>query len=767
MKIRTYLLLFALAVLMPMIAFSVIAVLAFERQQRTVVERGGVETARALMNAVDRELTTAVGALEALATVRSLDRGDLAGFYDDARRVLATQPEWTTLILVTPTGDRLVDLSYPSGTVLSPVVERESLERALRTGSAVAGRLVPGPLQRLAFPVRVPIVRKGTIVYVLTAVLKPSAVEEILKRQQLPPGWIGTIFDSGRTVVARTGGTEQFLGRSISPEFSRVLDTAREGWRVTHTLEGTPVYTAFSRSDTTGWGVGLGIPLVAVDAPLRRSLWLIAGGGLAFLLAAVALSAVIGKRITRPVAALSAAATAFGQQTDMAFAPPGGSPAEIQAVARAFTEASTLLRARVTERDEALARAHAAREEAEAANRAKDEFLAVLSHELRTPLNAVYGWARMLRMRTLASAAADHALDVIERNAAAQVRLVEELLDISRIVTGHMRLQRQAVDLQAVVNSALDSVRPAAEAKGIRMQTSIGSDAGQITGDPDRLRQVVWNLLSNAIKFTQAGGRVEIDCRRAGEEIEIIVRDTGRGIAPALLPYVFDRFRQGDSTSTREYGGLGLGLALVRHLVELHGGAVTAASAGEGRGATFVVRLPAGAGATDRAAPADGTADSSLEGIRILALDDTEDGQKLLATILRRAGGTVKTCASAAEGIAAVSAFRPHVIVADIGMPEDDGYVFVRTLRALRPDEGGLIPAAALTPAGHDDEADRALQSGFQTCVRKPVEPHRLVAAMTTLASDIVSAASAGRSTATQTGKPGAPPENGPASTSA
>jgi signal transduction histidine kinase len=592
MKIRTYLLVFALALLVPMIAFSVIAVLAFDRQQRTVVERGGVETARALMNAVDRELTTSITALQALATVRSLERDDLASFYDDARRVLASQPEWSTIILVTPAGQRVLDLSYPSGAALSPVAERESLERVVRTGQPAVGTLALGPLKRLAFPVRVPIVRKGVLVYVLTGVLKPSAVDEILLRQKLPAEWIGTIFDARRTVVARTGGTGQFLGGKVSTDFARVLDTEREGWTVTRTLEGVPVYTAFSRSDATGWGVGLGIPRAAVDAPLRRSLWLIAGGGLAFLVAAVALSAVIGKRITHPVTALSAAATAFGDRADAPVSPPAGGPAEVQAVARAFTEAGTLLRARAAERDEALARAHATREEAEAANRAKDEFLAVLSHELRTPLNAVYGWARMLRMRTLSPGAAEHALEVIERNAAAQVRLIEEMLDISRIVTGHMRLQRSSVDLPAVIDSALDSVRPAAEAKSIRMDASIDPAAAHITGDPDRLRQVVWNLVSNAIKFTPPGGRVQVDVRRAGTEVEMAVSDTGRGIAPAILPYVFDRFRQGDSTSTRAHGGLGLGLALVRHLVELHGGTVTAASAGEGRGATFVVRLP-------------------------------------------------------------------------------------------------------------------------------------------------------------------------------
>jgi CheY-like chemotaxis protein len=297
-----------------------------------------------------------------------------------------------------------------------------------------------------------------------------------------------------------------------------------------------------------------------------------------------------------------------------------------------------------------------------------------------------------------------------------------------------MRLQRQHLDLPAVVTSALDSVRPAAEAKGIGMEASIDPAAAHITGDPDRLRQVIWNLVSNAIKFTPSGGLVQVEARRVGADIELTVRDTGRGIAPEILPYVFDRFRQADSTTTREHGGLGLGLALVRHLVELHGGTVTATSAGEGQGATFVVTLPGNVGAGDGVIPKAGSPTGTpLEGVRILALDDTDEGRNILATVLRTAGGTVKTC-TPAEGITAVSEFRPHVIVADVGRAGPEGYAFVRALRSLSPEEGGLIPAAALT-AG-PDEARRILQSGFQIQMTKPVDPGRLIAAITTLASD-------------------------------
>ena len=578
MKIRTYLLVFALAMLLPMIAFSAIAVIAFDRQQRAAVERGGVETARALVNAVDRELSASLTTLQTLATARSLERGDLAMFQEDARRVLARQRAWITITLFAPTGRRVMDLATPASTALTDPVEPESFQTVLRTARPTIGRITAGPRGRQAFAVRVPVVRDGAVVSVLTGVIEPAAIAQILTTQHIPTDWVGTVFDSTRTVVARTRGIEEFIGRSVSPEFAQLLSTSQEGWAITHTLEGAPAYTAYSRSPVTGWGVGLGIPLATIDGPLRRSLWAVAGGGVGFLVAAVVLSLLVGQRIARPVAALSSAVGAFGRrQTAPPLAARKG-PQEVAAVARAF--------------DEALQSAQSARAEAETANRAKDEFLALLSHELRTPLNAVYGWARILRTTTLEPARIERALDAIERNAAAQVRLIEDLFDISRIVTGKMRLELRPVKLPAVVEAALDSVRPAAEAKGIRLESVIDPDAG-VLGDPDRLQQIVWNLASNAIKFTPSRGRVTIDVRRVGGSVEIVVSDTGPGIDPAVLPHVFDRFRQGDSTSTRSHGGLGLGLALVRHLTELHGGQVSASSPGENQGATFVVTLPA------------------------------------------------------------------------------------------------------------------------------------------------------------------------------
>jgi len=388
-----------------------------------------------------------------------------------------------------------------------------------------------------------------------------------------------------------------------------------------------------------------------------------------------------------------------------------------------------------------------ARAAAEAASRAKDEFLAVLSHELRTPLNAVYGWARMLRSGGLQGEAATRALDVITRNANAQVQLIDDMLDVSRIVTGKMRLDVRPVDLHRVVEAALDAVRPAAEAKGLRVQSVLDPQALGISGDPDRLQQVVWNLLINAVKFTPRGGRVQVGLQRVGSHVEIVVSDTGQGIAPDMLPRVFERFQQADSTSTRRHTGLGLGLALVRHLVELHGGAVEAASVGEGHGATFTVKLPiaiargadteAARSPRSRAHPtaevAVSTRGPSLRGLRVLVVDDDRDGLDLVATILLNGGAEVRACSSVGEGLAAMQAWRPDVLVSDIEMPGEDGYAFIRRLRAL----GGALartPAVALTAYGRIEDRLRTLSAGYSMHVPKPVDPTELGIVVASLA---------------------------------
>ncbi len=397
-----------------------------------------------------------------------------------------------------------------------------------------------------------------------------------------------------------------------------------------------------------------------------------------------------------------------------------------------------------SERDLArmLAREQAARADAEAANRAKDDFLTTLSHELRTPLNAVYGWAAMLQKGQLDAATLQKAIDAIMRNANAQVQLIDDLLDVSRIATGKLRLDLQSVNLQAVIDAAVEAVRPAAMAKGVHLDLSMDATAPPVSGDANRLQQVVWNLLSNAVKFTPSGGRVGVSLRRVDSHLAVSVSDTGAGIAPDFLPHVFERFRQADSSSTRTHGGLGLGLTLVKQLVELHGGTVMAESPGTGRGATFTITLPPqGTGVRmfpDRsgdsvlALPTTGA--MTLKDMRVLVIDDDIDGVSLLSIILEQAGASVQTAQSAAEAFARFTAAPPDVLISDIEMPGEDGYALIGRIRALEPERGGRVPAIALTAYGRREDRLRAIAAGFSMHVPKPVDPTELVTLVASLA---------------------------------
>jgi PAS domain S-box-containing protein len=388
------------------------------------------------------------------------------------------------------------------------------------------------------------------------------------------------------------------------------------------------------------------------------------------------------------------------------------------------------------EREHLFEREQAARVEAEEANRLKDEFLATASHELRTPLTAIVGWTRMLRTGGLDGKTAAAALETIERNADAQTKLIEDLLDISRIITGKLLLDTRPIEMAPVINDAVSAVRPAAEAKNVAIVTSVDSHAGLVLGDASRLQQVVWNLLSNAVKFTPKDGRIEVSLGRVDSRVEVSVRDTGEGIEPEFLPYVFERFRQADGSKTRRHGGLGLGLAIVRHLVEMHGGTVGARSEGRGRGATFTVRLPVPAlnGRADAHDAARGAAEGAgvlsiecppkLDGVRVLLVDDDRDTLEMLDAVLSKCEAEVVTVASAAEALREIERRRPDVLVSDIGMPETDGYELIKEVRAREAERGGVtIPALALTAYAKAEDRVRALSVGYQVHLAKPVEP--------------------------------------------
>jgi len=388
------------------------------------------------------------------------------------------------------------------------------------------------------------------------------------------------------------------------------------------------------------------------------------------------------------------------------------------------------------DRRQSLAREHIARAEAETANRMKDAFLATVSHELRTPLNAILGWSHILRGGKLDEATVARGVEVIERNAQTQAQLIEDILDASRVITGSLRLNRGPVDLSTVINAATDSVRLSAETKGIHLAVMLDPAARHVAGDASRLQQVVWNLLANAIKFTASGGRVEVRLQREGGRARITVTDTGEGVAAEFLPFIFDRFRQADSTITRRHGGLGLGLAIVRHLVELHEGTVQAESAGEGYGSSFIVRLPLAASVEGaRIGPAASLgAPPALQGTHILVVDDDQDALDMLTLVLTDAGAAVRTAASAAEALALLRWIRPDVLVSDLAMPDEDGYSLIRNLRAIERESGHEIPAVALTAYVRVQDRARAVAAGFNLFVEKPVDPVELIAVLAGIA---------------------------------
>jgi PAS domain S-box-containing protein len=402
-------------------------------------------------------------------------------------------------------------------------------------------------------------------------------------------------------------------------------------------------------------------------------------------------------------------------------------------IARDITEHKRLQE----ELERLLEQEQSAREQSEMANRVKDEFVATVSHELRTPLNAILGWSSMLLGGKLKGDDVRRGLETIERNARLQAQLIEDILDVSRSISGKLRLDIKPVELISIIRAAVDAVRPAAEAKDIQLQLLLDPAADHVQADATRMQQIIWNLLANAIKFTPTGGFVQVKLDRVESRAQVTVTDTGEGISPEFLPYIFNRFQQGDGTTTRRHGGLGLGLAIARHLVEMHGGTIEAASEGVDKGSTFTVGIPLRSSgilvsptpiSTAPESDSNGGGRFSLKGLRILAIDDEPDVRDMLQTLLEDCGANVLTAASAKAGLEALAAWKPHVLISDIGMPEEDGYSLIRKIRALSPEHGANVPAIALTGYVRVEERMRALEAGYQMFVPKPVETSELIA---------------------------------------
>ncbi|MCC2669352.1 MAG: Chemotaxis protein methyltransferase CheR [Armatimonadetes bacterium] len=590
LPLRWHLVFLVVGALLPVAAFSTMVVVRVATQQQEASHRRLTYSARLMAEAVDREISSTIRILEALAQDESLDTGDLKRFWAASRRTHRSQPSWLSVLLVAPDGRQLVASTRPWGTPLPrSVADPESLQAVLRTGRPSVGRLARGKKGgRWAFPVRVPVRRDGQIRYVLTAAIPPQALADVVARQ-LPPQeeWTRTITDQHGVVVARTREPERFVGRLGTPAFLKRIREQRDGVFRNQAIDGVTVYAAFYRTPLADWTAVVTTPVEAVDGPVRDSVLTMLGAGALLLLLSGAGAYRLSRQVSRGISSAAAAASALahGGTPEM----PPSSVREVDQLREALSRSAELLLTRERERDELLARAEAARGEAERANRSKDEFLAMLGHELRNPLSPIVTALELMRRRGQSDT---REWEIINRQARHLGALVEDLLDVSRITRGKIELRRAPVELAVVVARAVETAAPLIDQFQHHLTVEVPESGLTVDGDLLRLTQVVTNLLTNAARYTPPGGEIRVEARRDHEWVELRVIDNGAGLTPELLARVFEVFEQGPRALARQEGGLGLGLSIVRSLVLLHEGQVDATSDGPGRGSTFRVRLP-------------------------------------------------------------------------------------------------------------------------------------------------------------------------------
>jgi signal transduction histidine kinase/CheY-like chemotaxis protein len=725
-------------VLLPTLVFVVALLSLLSGREHAEAERRLGYRARVLGEMLDGEVLATQRALDALASSPSLDDPpDLAAFHTTARRVRATQPSWVEVILFDAERRPRVNTGFRWGDGLPPVVESDSLTRAIAMRRPESGDLGRGVMGRWAVPIRVPVFRGGALRYVLTAVVRPDAFERVVSiGGRNVDGSFRVLLDRRGRLVARTDAAGR-AGAAADPLLLRRIAAAPEG-RYLGPHEGVESYVGFRRAPVTGWEVAVVVPRAAVDGPVRRARAPLLAIGVALLVVSAAGAFVLGRRLARAIASAADGADALARGLD-----PSVIRSPIRELARlgeSLERSSALLRARERERDELFKRTEAARAEAADASRAKDEFLAMLGHELRNPLAPIATALHLMRTR---GGGDGRERAVIERQVQHLSRLVDDLLDVSRLTAGRVTLELRLVALDEVVARAVETAGPLLEQRRHRLTVDVPPGL-VVRGDATRLTQVVANLLTNAAKYTDPDGDLRVRAAREGDSVVLRVSDNGMGIGPALLPRVFDSFAQAHQAVDRAHGGLGLGLAIVRSLVALHGGAVEARSDGDGRGSEFIVRLPAADAAGEAEAPAEAAArDAPPPGARrgaVLLVDDNTDALEMMELALQESGFDVRTAADGADALAAVESFAPDVAVLDIGLPVMDGYELARALRR-RPGLAGL-PLVALTGYGLPSDRARSAEAGFDEHLVKPVE---LAVIEATILALIARAATTGR----------------------
>ena len=710
MKLQPQLSLLVAAAIAPVFVLAVVAGILLVRHERDTMQQVAIGRAHSAMTAVDAELRGHFFTLQALAASRALEKGDIRAFYEETRRVHAGEPEWLDVGLASADGLQLFDAVRSFGNPEPLMGVSESHRLAVQTAKPVTGDIdIGAAVPEASVRIYLPVTMGGAVRYVLTVPLTPQAFTEVLREQQLPEGWVIALVDRNKRFIARIPPMPP--GQPASESFRAAIERAPHGWFAGATLEGMQTYTPYVTSAMTGWVLGIAIPARSVDAAANRTF---VGVGLGILFAAgVALLVgwYMARRISAPIAALAADTEAIGRGEDL----PMKNPGRIEEIAR-LHEALRVAAIAVRERAGLLEREKQA---LQASDRAKDEFLAMLSHELRNPLAALTAAAHVLKLAQPSEAGAIKARAVVERQTKHMARLVGDLLDISRVAMGKVALERERLNLLEVVSNLLNVWR----ASGRLERHNIVLEVYPVWTDADRARveQILSNLLDNAVKFTPAGKRITVGVSREGDWALLRVCDEGAGLAPGTAERMFDLFVQGEGGLARAKGGLGVGLALVKRLTELHGGAVSATSGGAGQGTTFVVRLPA---VEPSATPIVEEAAPRVAARRVLIVEDNDDARAMLHEALAFSGHDVREARDGATGLAIAAETHPDVALIDIGLPDLDGYEVARRLRAAPG--GRRMGLIAITGYGQAEDQRRAYAAGFDAHLTKPVAPERL-----------------------------------------
>jgi len=724
MKIRAYLALMVAAILIPVILFSTISLNMLLKSEREAALKGVRETARISLVSVDRELTNTQSAVRMLATSPYLESGDLAGFYEQARFADKKGATWTALL--DESGQQLINTSLPYGSALPPPAAQTRVANVLAAGTPQISNLIRGTVTKaLLVVVDVPVTTPSGIRYVISQGFKVEHFNRVLANVNAPPSWLAGVYDRNGITIALTQGGAAERGEART-DLREAIRNKTVGVIRNDSAGNQKLYTVLERSALSGWTVAVGVPEGEIENAARAALLVSILGLVAAIFCAAIAALFFARRLSHSIGLAARSAQALGRGQAFPESEVSG-VVEVDEVQSAIAAAAAVVsqekqsRQRAEDEREVLfEREHTARTMAEQQNRAKDEFLAMLGHELRNPLAAIVNATNVMAHKAMPAAATERAREIITRQSEHLTRIVDDLLDMGRVHSGKILLERRSLRLDTLVETYVEALHgtPRAARHAIRMD---GAPAW-IDADPTRLEQIVANLLDNAIKYTPPGGTIAVSVRTEGSEAVLCVSDSGVGIAPELMPYVFDLFVQGTRALDRAQGGLGVGLALVRRLADMHGGRVAAHSAGTGMGSSFELRLPLVA-APSLPAPVPAPAASTRQ--RVLLIEDNEDGREMMAMMLEAQQYSVDTAIDGYDGLKRAAEVLPDIALVDIGLPGIDGYEVARRMR-LDPATRG-VKLIALTGYGQDSDRRRAIDAGFDAHLVKPVDLNRLM----------------------------------------